>query len=387
LWVATKAPWPPVDGGRQLQLLTLQALAAERGEVEVDLVAPLAGGQEEGVESALAAWCRPHLVDARPLPLPLAVIAGLLRWRPVTASRHGSRAVRREMAAVAGIGRPFDVAHAEQAQAMPQALASGLPVVLRAQNVESDLWRAAASGPLAPLLRWEARRLARWEGAMVRRAARAFALSALDAQRLSALAGGVTVEVLPAPFPGELPAGEPLPGEPAIALLVGHGWRPSEEGAERFLREGWPSVVARAPAARLHVFGGPPASGAGVAHHPAPVDAALAFPRGAALVVPLWTASGVRMKVLEAWARGLPVVATRAAAAGLEASEGEQLLLGDDPPALAAALLRLASEAGLRERLVDGGRRLLATRHRPDQTARALLAAYRDAAGSPAPPR
>src|SRR4029078_10415963 len=106
---------------------------------------------------------------------------------PVTATRHTLPAVALRALAVARQRRPH-VVHAEQVQAMPQALAvaGDAPVLLRAQNVESSLWRAAAAtGALSRLGQREATRLARWEGAMVRRAARTLALSTLDAARLS----------------------------------------------------------------------------------------------------------------------------------------------------------------------------------------------------------
>ena len=389
--MATKAPWPPVDGGRLLQLLTLRELAKRRDEVEVDLVAPVAGGDTEGIDQALAPLCRYELVEGGPRPLAVAALLALVRGMPVTAARHSLTAVRSRVASSPRVP-PFDVVHAEQVQAMPQALCGEAPVVLRAQNVESELWRtgAAGAGPLAGWLgRREAVRLARWEGEMLRRAALTFALGDEDAERLRALGGGgADVRVLPPPFPAELPAGPPLPGEPAVALLAGAGWRPTREGAERFLAEGWPRVRREAPRAQLHVFGeaaGGGGGGEGVTRHPAPADAATAFPAGALLVVPLWTGSGVRMKVLEGWARGLPVVATPVAAAGLGVASGEELLAGDDPEALGAALLTLAGDADLRGRLVAAGRRRLEARHHPGRVATALLAGYR--AVSDAPPR
>jgi polysaccharide biosynthesis protein PslH len=396
LWVATKPPWPPRDGGRLLQWLTLDALAALGGEVEVDLVTPLAGGDAAAIARELLPLCRPHLVAARPLPLPLAWLQARLSGVPVTVVRHRLPAVRRRvetLAAASGVGPA--VVHAEQAQAMPQALAAGLPVVLRAQNVESDLWWASAGqGSRWPVgragaLRHEARRLARWEGEMVRRATRAVALTAADASRLTALAaaGGerpaTVVEPLPVPFPADLPAGPPLPGAPAVVLLAGAGWRPNREGAERFLAASWPLVLQRHPGARLHLFGDVASTAAGVERHPPPVDGALAFAAGAILVVPLLVASGIRMKVLEAWARGIPVVASPAAAAGLAATAGDELLVAEVGAPMAAAVSALAADAGgLGARLVAGGRRALAARHRPRAAAEALLAAYRAAAGS-----
>ena len=383
LWVATKAPWPPRDGGRLLQLETLRLLAAAKDDdetVEVDLVAPEPQRAHAAIEAALAPLCRPHLVPARPLPLPLALLRARLRREPVTAARHRLAAVARRVARVAAASGA-SVVHAEQVQAMPQALAARLPVLLRAQNVESDLWRGepAAAGTLRRL---EAARVASWEAAMVRRAALAVAVTERDAAALRALAPDARVDALPVPFPAALPAGAPLPGAPAIAILVGAGWQPNREGAEAFVARSWPLVQRALPSARLHLFGDARGAADSITRHAPPADPAVAFAAGSILVVPLAVASGVRMKVLEAWARGVPVVATPAAAAGLAATDGQELLVAEMGEPLANALLALARDSALRERLVRSARELLRRRHAPAVLRPRLLACYAAAAAT-----
>ncbi len=400
LWVATKAPWPPRDGGRLLQLETLRLLAArEEGEtaVEVELVAPAPRSEHAATAAALAPLCRARLVDARPLPLPLAVLRAALRREPVTAARHRLAAVAREVARAAA-EQPVDVVHAEQVQAMPQALAAGRPVLLRAQNVESELWRGTTDDRVAAEAgrtsrapgRWrrrEADRLARWEGAMVRQAALTLAVTDRDAAALAALAPGARVDALPVPFPSELPPGPSLPGAPAFTLLAGAGWPPNREGAEAFIAGTWPRVLRALPEARLHLFGEATVDAAGVVHHAAPADPSVAFPAAGILVVPLAVASGVRMKVLEAWARGIPVAATPAAAAGLAATPGDELLVAEMGESLADALVALGRDAALRERLARTARELLRRRHAPAPLRARLLACYAAAsAAAPATP-
>ena len=387
LWVATKAPWPPRDGGRLLQLETLRLLAAARDDdetVEVELVAPEPRRAHAAIAAALAPLCRPHLVAARPLPLPLALLRARVRREPVTAARHRLAAVARRVAQVAGESGA-QVVHAEQVQAMPQALAARLPVLLRAQNVESELWRGQGASAAGSFRRREAARVASWEAAMVRRAALSVAVTERDAGALRALAPGARVEALPVPFPAELPAGPPLPGAPAISLLVGAGWAPNREGAEEFVARAWPVVQQALPLAQLHLFGDVRAAGERIVRHAAPTDPAVAFADGSILVVPLATASGVRMKVLEAWARGVPVVATPAAAAGLDATHGRELLVAEMGEPLADALIALARDAALRERLVRSARELLRRRHAPGPLRARLLSCYAAAASTSAP--
>lgn len=146
LVVATKAPWPPIDGGRFLLRNTLAALSAA-GHRPV-LVAPVDPARFDlaAVRAELAGCCEPRLVPAEPgRPLPSALRAGL-SGLPLSVARHALPAVRREVERCLTEER-FDILHAEQLQALPQtapARSQGIPVVLRAQNVESDLWAETA---------------------------------------------------------------------------------------------------------------------------------------------------------------------------------------------------------------------------------------------------
>jgi len=350
------------------------------------LVAPVDPSRFDlrAVGDALSAWCEPRLVPAAPAPPFSALLRAARDRAPLSIARHTLPAVRREVERCLG-EKSFDLVHAEQLQALPQAapaFARGLPVVLRAQNVESDLWREAArrrGGVRGALLKIEARRLARWEGAAVRRAALTLALTAEDAARLRELAGGGNVAVLRAPFP-ELPAaaGERLPGEPAVVVLGSQGWVPNEEGVAWFLGDVWPAVAAALPSAVLHLFG---AAAAGALPprailHPAPRESTEAFRPGAVLAVPLRIASGVRMKVLEAWARGAPVVGTPAALAGLEVIDGREALVAADAASFVRAFARLHGEPGLAGHLIAEGHRARRERHDPSRITADLLAAY-----------
>lgn len=380
LWVGTKPPWPPADGGRLVAANTIEALAAAGHEVAV--VAPALG---ETAVTDLPPGVFLHAVPARLRSLPAALLAAAFTGVPVSIARHTRAAVRAEVAGLLARGQ-FDVVHAEQAQALPQcrpALAAGVPVVFRAQNVESELWAGAGAGRLAGwLLAREAARFARWEGAAVRRLAAIVALTEEDAARLEALAGsGRRVQAIPAPVARELPAAAALPGDPAVVLMGSSRWLPNRRGAEWFVSEAWPRVRGVLPNARLHVFGFEDVglSAEGLQAHPAPADSRDAFPAGAVLVVPLDVASGVRMKILEAWARGVPVVATPAAAAGLGAEDGRELLVAQGSDGFVGALRRLRDEPSLAAALAKAGRALLKRRHDPTAVAAALLRVYEGA--------
>jgi len=380
LWVATKPPWPAIDGGRLLLAETMEAVA--RLGHELHLVAPLAERRPapDAPAGFAAGRCVPHLVRT-PRRSPLALVPSLWNAAPITIARHSHDALRAEVARLVET-TAFDVVHAEQVQAFAQcrpALERHIPVVLRAQNVESDLWAGVATCRRGwrPLAAREGARVAAYEAAAVRHAAATVALTRRDAGRLARLVGSHSdIHHVAAPFAERMPAGAALEGRPALVLLASRGWFPSVDGARWFLDTAWPIVRYRLPEARLHLFGldGRGWRAAGVVNHPAPAASVDAFPADATLIVPLRIASGVRMKILEAWARGLPVVATPAAVAGLEATPDRELLVARDGEQFAAALDTLMTNRARRDAIVDHARAFLRAHHDPATIAAQLVA-------------
>jgi hypothetical protein len=378
LWVATKSPVPCFDGGRLVALTTIRALAAAGHELTI--VAPVDPGVVPETQAACdEAALRVELVPAVPAPWTRAAVRAARRQLPLTIARHALATVRARVDTLLAT-MPFDVVHAEQLHALAAcapASARGIPIVLRAHNVESDLWRARGGA-----WTWEAGRLARFEGAAVRQAAATIALTARDADRLGVLAGDDTrVRRLAAPFAADgLAPGRWQRGAPAIVVPASTGWLPNEEAVAWFTRAVWPDVGARLPDAHLHLFGARAARLADrVTVHAATADSADCFPTGAIVVVPLRTAIGVRMRILEAWARGAPVVATPAAIAGLDPGAERAVAVADGPDAIAAAIALLADDAAERERLIAAGRAMLRAHHDPAVIGAALAAAYESA--------
>jgi glycosyltransferase involved in cell wall biosynthesis len=100
-------------------------------------------------------------------------------------------------------------------------------------------------------------------------------------------------------------------------------------------------------------------------------------------VVPLRAGSGLQNKVLEAMAVGTPVVATPRAVAGLDVRAGEHVLVADDAPALARAVVELLADPARARRLARAARALVERRYRWEDSADGVEAAWRAAAGAP----
>jgi glycosyltransferase involved in cell wall biosynthesis len=386
LFVATKPPWPTVDGGRLLLWHTLAALA-ERG-ADLTLVAPADRHPDREIATAkLKSICRTFLPSrdepTRLKSLLFDLLPGVLRGIPVSIIRHRLASVSNQVRDLLS-REAFDLVHAEQVQAITNCSAAEnarVPVVLRAQNVESDLWRTLALHRPAsrPILKREARLLSKFEGCAVRQSQATVAITKNDAAALGALAGCAgRVHHIPVPFPADLPASAAaLPGLPPVVLFGSSDWIPNRDGARWFINEIWPAVAARSRSAVLHVFASIAAkSSQGMVMHKVPADSANVFAPSSILVVPLRIASGVRIKILEAWARGVPVVATPEAAAGLDATDGAELIVARDRDGFASAIAKLAADADLRRKIIDRAHAKLRASHDPALVAHKLHDLY-----------
>ncbi len=79
--------------------------------------------------------------------------------------------------------------------------------------------------------------------------------------------------------------------------------------------------------------------------------------RADVIEIPLRAGGGMRVKIVDAWSWGLPIVSTSIGAEGLEYRDLENLLLADTAEAFAQSLVRLLTDPELAARLSTAGRR------------------------------
>ena len=154
---------------------------------------------------------------------------------------------------------------------------------------------------------------------------------------------------------------------PTVALTGNLGYFPNRDALCFLLDEVWPQLRRAAPQTRLLVAGDRPpraaarrvaAAGGTLVARPPDLRALLATATVA--VAPLRCGSGVPLKVLDAWAAGVPVVASPFAAAGAAAEPERDLLVADSPREWTVQLGRLLADPPLRRRLAEAGRARLA---------------------------
>jgi glycosyltransferase involved in cell wall biosynthesis len=363
-------PWPPDDGGRVVLRQNLLAMARDFRTVLISFVPP--GRSPSLPAEAIRAGIELVAVPFTPAPLVVSAIRGLFgRW-PYTLARYRSRAYARAVRAAVTRERP-SLAYVHHLHLATYVDALGeVPMVLREQNLEFR-WMgryartagASARGAYAAI---QSARLRRAEAELCRRASLVLAIQDGEARALRGLAPGTRVETLPVGV--DLPSSPPSPSSPPIVLLAASfAWAPNAEGAVRFLREGWPRLRARVPAVRLRVAGKAPPAALRAACADAGAELAADVPsmaeeyaRATLLLVPVWTGAGARVKIIEALAAWLPVVATAAAADGLDLEPGVHYEAGETSAALADAAAELLGAPGRLQALAAAGREVAARR-------------------------
>jgi hypothetical protein len=190
------------------------------------------------------------------------------------------------------------------------------------------------------------------------------AASEEDASAARVIAPGARVAVYPNAIP-ECPPPQRVDHE-AVVFSGNMEYHPNRSAVRFFAREIWPRLRAEWPRLVWRLVGkNPGAVTQFTAGDPrievvGPVEDAVAeLARSRVAVVPLLAGSGTRLKILEAWAAGVPVVSTRLGAEGLGARDGEHLVLADGAAEFTAAVSRLLSCSDVRISLANGGRLLL----------------------------
>ena len=162
--------------------------------------------------------------------------------------------------------------------------------------------------------------------------------------------------------------------EPVLLFLATLSWPPNAEGLARFLRDDFPALLERVPDTRLVVAGsGAPERLVRQVHESrgaefaGPVDDdEVLYTRARCFVDVGVGGSGTKVKVLNALARGLPVVTGPDGAAGLEVSSGEHLLVADDRERMVSSLERVLRDEELWTMLSRNGRDLVRRRYMPE---------------------
>ena len=377
----------PADTGGRLRTLGMVTALDRAFDVTV-LCWSRAGDDVEAFRRALRGRViaiPENTMDARAADA-VAAVAG----RPLGYQRYAvpPRLLRHVLASRRFDAVHFDHPHSALLLGIVREMQPWARTVLDAHNVEAEIVERLAGSARSwrrPLLRLQARRVRRLEEKLASVMDLVVTCSDKDAAEFRRL-GARRVEVVPNCIPPI--ARGPLGGRTDLVFVGSLDWKPNGDAALTLARDVWPLLRGRLPGARLVLVGrNPPASIQGLASDdvlvPGGVPSVAPYLMSArATAVPLRAGSGTRIKILEAWAAGVPVIATRIAAEGLPYTDGRDLLLAETAEEIATAVERVFTEEDLFRSLRAEG---LATcdPFQPGKVGELLERRYRELLASP----
>lgn len=375
LVVSPNCPWPPDEGGNIRIVGLLRELARTH---EVTLVTAVRKPEDrEGVRQLRTMLHRveaPEIMRA-PWRKCLDMLASYLTLTPYLGVIADTPALRRAVLAAAP-GQ--DAAQGEFVTGARLIAGLSCLKVMDAHNVEADILLGnarRAGGPLRKLHHFlQALFMRRFEE---REAARMDAiLTCSDADREHFLRRCRTVLTVPnaveAVHEREAPDGKDVVFVGLMSYLA------NVEGICWFYDAIWPLVKARDPEARLWIVGKNPRpevsrlAGPDVVVTGSVPDVAGYYRRARVFVCPLRVGSGTRLKILEAFSWGVPVVSTPLGCSGIEARPGEHLLVAGSSEDFARAVVSVLDDDALAQRLGRAGRDLAAARYTWERVAQTL---------------
>ncbi len=374
LFLCQTLPYPP-DGGVWIRTYHVMRLLAEAFDITAlcfERAATAGAGAVDatGVRDGLGRFAS---VEVFPIPQRHSRgrflydhLRSAARRRVYTTYVYDSRAFHRRLREVVE-SQAFDLVHVDSldlARYLPDC--RGVPVVCVHHDIESALLRRRAGVEQSAWRRayfgYQAERMEDVERRWCGRVAMNVTVSERDRDRVAALAPGARVTVVP----NGVDTTEFCPADAAgegVAFVGGTNPFPNLDALEFVSRDVLPRLRARRPQLPITWIGraSPEQQRDYAAQYGIELTGYLEDVRpklraAACHIVPMRVGGGTRLKILNSWAMGKPVVSTALGCEGLAAIDGDNLLVRDDPAAFAGAIAQVLDDAALRRRLGAAGR-------------------------------
>jgi len=268
----------------------------------------------------------------------------------------------------------YDLIHAETFYVMPHIPETKIPILLVEQTIEYLVYKHYVEGSRNLFLRWlfsiDVAKLRFWETNFWKKADGVVAVSESDKKEMLKLAPGLKVNLVPngvnLDFFKEKKTWRST--HPRILFIANFKWLQNVEAAELLLDKVFPLIHEKDPNVKVWIVG---------QHIPEEIlnrssnDIVIddlkeddqegirkAYFESSVFVSPLKGPGGTRLKHLAAMAAKLPLVTTSVGAEGLEATDGKEVIIRDDPEEMAKAVLEVLNNEKLARKIAENARRL-----------------------------
>jgi len=372
-------PYPPNSGGQIRSYNLIKNLAKKH---EITLVSFIKKGEEK-YATEMKKYCKEVLYFYRsdqPFTWSNVLETGFSLYPFVVIrnlSKEGQLALAKKLEK-----ETFDIIHVETFYLRPHIPPTSTPIVLVDQTIEFQAYRHYVKKMkrwfLKPLFYIDVEKLKYWETRFWKEADRVVAVSEVDKRAMLSLVPDLPVDIIPnAP-------GDDLINlydvkkrlsftSPVIFYQATFLWMQNVEGAEILANDVFPLIKKQVPNAICRILGQNASSNAHtrisklahdgvelVEQDKSDIEAVVkSYSEGNIFVAPLAGPGGTRLKILGAMAAGVPVVTTPVGAQGIEARNGEEILIGNTPQELADLTVKLIKDRKLFKKIIVNAKKLI----------------------------
>ena len=348
LLLCNKSPWPPLEGGPIAMNAMVSGLITAGHEVKV--LAINSNKYNISLESIPEDYRLKTGIDAVYIDLsvkPLQAFLNLFTGRSFHVERFISEDFRLALTTILK-NEKFDIIQFETLFTSPYLplirQLSDARVVLRAHNIEHLIWHRIAEGCTNPLKKLYlfhlSRTLRKYEIRTLKQVDGIAAITEKDAEFFRSVAPETPVTSIPfgisSAETGENIIKRKEAGYPTLFHLGSMNWIPNQEGIRWFLKKVWPEVSTMFPDLKFHIAGREmpgwikEINVKGVFVDGEVPDAMAYIKSHSVMIVPLFSGSGIRIKIIEGMLAGKAVITTTIGAEGIDGKDGVHFLIAND---------------------------------------------------------
>ena len=179
----------------------------------------------------------------------------------------------------------------------------------------------------------------------------------------------------------------PREKDPVIMYLGNFTWLQNREAVDVLIKKVWPAIKNKLPDTKLWIIGKEAKSffndlSSDNIRVDEVKDIREAYQGAHVLVAPIYSGHGTRLKNFETFASGLPVVTTSIGIGGTEATDGEEVIIRDEPMEIANATIELLSSPALYKKISANALKLVKSKYDWDPIAEKLNKIYENLTGN-----
>ena len=392
LFICNKSPWPPGEGG-PIAMNNLITGLIDAGH-KVKVIAVNTNKYSVNPDDIPNDYKNATGIELVYIDLSIKIVPAFLNLfsnKSYHVQRFISRAFEKKLIEVLS-KEQFDIVQVETLYMSPYIETirkySEAKIFLRAHNIEHMIWQRITESTKNPIkkayLKHLTRTLKNYEFKSLDKYDGIIPISYVDAEFFTSVTKSPVKAISFGINPDKIDMKEHMQAENAVFHIGSMNWMPNIEGIKWFLNEVWPLISDALPKLKLYL------AGRGMPEWindlnlknvviVGEVPDAYEFIRSKTIsIAPLFSGSGIRIKIIESMALERAVISTSIGAEGINYTDGENILIADDKESFLEAVASLYSDPEKSRKMGKNARDLILRQHNNKLLVKQMVDFYRE---------